>query len=65
VFVWDKSTTLPAKQDNPRGLRGPTRTNTDRINGGHCRGGGRWIRYCGSGLRFVSRFRGNDSCSRK
>ena len=23
--------------------------------------GGRWIRYRGSGLRFVSRFRGNDS----
>jgi hypothetical protein len=34
--------------------RGQTRTDTDRINGGRGRGCGRWIRYRGSGLRFVS-----------
>ncbi len=32
----------------------------DGGNGEHGGGGGRWIRYRGSSLRFVSRFRGND-----
>jgi hypothetical protein len=41
---------------SPRGLRvHPTREN------GGCGGGGRrWIRYRGSGLRFVSGFRGGN-----